>query len=150
MAKRSRFPDHIERFRVPIYEYWVYVPFTREEAAELLDWFKVEHDLRCAGFAMTLQHSEAHDVRWLMACFDKPDNPHDLVCTMSHEAIHVAMFLLKMVNVPVDREEHEALAYLQETILSEAMHAYTRWKAKQKRKTKNHGTRRKSRAAAAK
>lgn len=45
--------------------------------------------------------------------------PTQDICTVVHECLHMAWFVLDYVGVEIDQDNHEALAYLQEHLVKQ-------------------------------
>lgn len=65
-----------------------------------------------AGLAGVLFTADGEG-RWFIYLEEKD------LCTLSHEAVHLAYMMLHMVGVEHSADNHEALAYLQESIFSQ-------------------------------
>lgn len=126
-----KFPHDIPRFKVPIYGFWVYCPFTRADADRLNAWFRVEPSGKHqAGFVSRLENADSGDTRLVLAAFHH-DDPAYWMQVAAHESLHCAYYVLDFAGVRHTVDNHEVLAYTMDHIFGEVMERYAKWKKKQ-------------------
>lgn len=77
-----------------------------------------DYNAPVAGYAMTMLNHKTGDRNFILIVLICNDFANRIYTTASHEAIHMAYFMLDLVGITVDPQNHEALTYVHDEIFN--------------------------------
>lgn len=114
---------------VPLYNlhYYIYIGKSIRDAALFAekDWSGLDLQGELDGMlasAVEISHPDG-GTGFIMLLSPEEDKVEDILSIAAHEALHLSWYVLDYVNIKVSRENHEAQAYLVESIFLNMKHA---------------------------
>jgi hypothetical protein len=118
----SKAPYKPVRVKVPIYGQSVY--FYSQAAA--LPKQLIEGSDECGGFSCLMDHGGGNSYH-VVYVGESPDLTEIVAMqVLVHELVHTAMHILGYAGVEVDTENHEALTYLTDYLMGEALRKWAK------------------------